>query len=275
MQPLSIFDYLEYRTYLRDFYEKQKRETVFFSYRYFGNRVGIDSSSLVKIIQGKLHISAKSIPGFVDLCGFNRREAEYFEALVHFNKARTEKESRLYFEKMLSLNDVSAAKIEEYQYEFFQKWYYSAVCALLEFHPVKRNFKELGETLTPSISAREAKQAVKLLEKLGLAERDEQGRYRDKGGNLTTGKEWRSLAIARHQKEMIKLAGDSLERFTKEERDISTLTMNITSRAMPEIKECIHTFRKAMQKLINSYPESDRVFQLNIQLFPLTREKRK
>ena len=270
---ISVFDYLDYRQYLRDFYVQQKKTASFFSYRYIGNKVGMDSSFLIKVLQGHLHIADDRIDKFTKICGFNEKEAAYFHALVHFNKAKTEKESKLYFEKMLSTNTAKSDKLGENQYEFFQKWYYSAVWSLLDGHPFHGDPKDLGLLLAPPINPKEAKAALKLLEDLKLIERKEDGEYRAVGLNLTTGKEWRSVAITQYQREMIKLAEESLERFRKEERDVSTLTMNIPEAAMPEIRELASEFRESLKKLVNSYTETDRVYQLNIQMFPLTKKR--
>jgi uncharacterized protein (TIGR02147 family) len=175
---------------------------------------------------------------------------------------------------MLSINTAKSDKLGENQYEFFQKWYYGAVWSLLDGFPFKGDPKDLGNMLTPPIGAKEAKQALKLLEDLKLIEKDADGAYKSLGTNLTTGKEWRSLAIAQYQQEMIKLAGESLERFKKEERDISTLTVSIPESAIPEIRELTGEFRESLKKLVNSYPDPDRVYQLNIQMFPLTAKRK-
>lgn len=271
---ISVYDYLEYRQFLRDFYVQQKKTNTFFSYRYIGNKVGMDSSFLIKVLQGHLHIADDRIESFTRICAFNDKEAAYFEALVHFNKAKTEKESKLYFEKMLSINKAKSDKLGESQYEFFQKWYYSAVWSLLDGAPFLGDPKELGAMLAPPIGAKEAKQALKLLEDLKLIARDASGAYKAVGLNLTTGKEWRSVAITQYQREMIRIAEESLERFKKEERDVSTLTLNIPESALPEIRELTGEFRESLKKLVNSYPDPDRVFQLNIQLFPLTARRK-
>jgi uncharacterized protein (TIGR02147 family) len=271
---ISVFDYLDYRQFLRDFYNQQKKTNTFFSYRYIGNKVGMDSSFLIKVLQGHLHVAEDRIEKFHKICNFNEKEAQYFEALVHFNKAKSEKESKLYFERMLSINKAKSDKLVESQYEFFQKWYYSAVWALLDGAPFKGDIKDLGNMLTPAIGLKEAKSAIKLLEDLKLITQDPDGAYRAVGLNLTTGKEWRSVAIMQYQREMIKLAEESLERFRKDERDISTLTVNIPEAAIPEIRDLTGEFRESLKKLVNSYTETDRVYQMNIQIFPLTQKRK-
>ena len=53
----SVFDYLDYRTFLKDYYDEQKERHFYFSYRYFGSKTGIDPSYLLKIILKARHLS--------------------------------------------------------------------------------------------------------------------------------------------------------------------------------------------------------------------------
>ncbi|MBF0432472.1 MAG: TIGR02147 family protein [Fibrobacteria bacterium] len=273
MDP-NVFCYFDYRSFLKDFYEHQKSEKSFFSYRYIGQRVGMDNSFLIRVLQGVLHISNKKIDKFIKLCGFNEKEASYFESLVYFGKAKTAKESKLHFEKLLSFKEVSSKELDKNQYEFFQDWYYSAIWSLLNYYPFKGDYKELSEKLTFPITLRQAKKAVKLLEKLELIVKDEKGIYKVSDLNITTGEKWFSIAIRDYQKKMMRLAEESLDRFKKEERDISTLTMNISPDALSEINELTNQYRQSLKKLANSYPKANGVYQLNIQLFPLTKAEK-
>jgi uncharacterized protein (TIGR02147 family) len=42
----SIFEYLDYRDFLKDFYEEKKAQRSFFSYRLFGAKIGLDACYL-------------------------------------------------------------------------------------------------------------------------------------------------------------------------------------------------------------------------------------
>jgi uncharacterized protein (TIGR02147 family) len=56
----------------------------------------------------------------------------------------------------------------------------------------------------------------------------------------------------------------------KNERDISTVTISIDEKNLPEIQEHVRQFRSSLIKMVNNFGGSERVFQLNIQLFPLS-----
>jgi uncharacterized protein (TIGR02147 family) len=180
----------------------------------------------------------------------------------------------MYFEKLLSLKGVRAATVTEDQYEFYQKWYHTAIRSVLEYYDFKGNFRDLGEQLNPPVSARDAKRSVKLLERLGLIKKNPEKRYILTDKAITTGPEWRSLAVRSFQEEVIGLAKESLARHKQELRDISTITMNINAENFVEIRERIKSFRESIVQYVNEGVDPDRVYHMNIQLVPLTRIKK-
>jgi uncharacterized protein (TIGR02147 family) len=266
-----IYEYLDYRQYLREYYEFRKKEFAFFSYRYFASKIGMDYSILIRIIQGSLHLSTRKIQPIVKACGLNEKESEYFEAMVRFNKAKNDKDGKIFFEKMLSIKSVDTNVLVENQYTFFQKWYYTAIWVILNQKPFTGSMAELGQMLDPPLSAKETKDAVQLLTQLDLIDISDTNTITAKGKNITTGPKWHAIAIAQYQKIMLQLAQESIERFDKQYRDISTVTVNIPKKAIGELREYVAEFRKSLIKLADSYPESDSVYQLNVQLFPLTK----
>jgi uncharacterized protein (TIGR02147 family) len=269
----DLIDYFDYRQFLRDFYEEKKKNNYFYSFRFMAEKVGMDHSLLVKVLLGKRHISSSNIKQFAHLCGFSSLEEKYFETLVNFDKARSESQSKVYFEKLLSLKRHTSKQIEEHQYEYFKKWYYSALRSLLDFFEFKGDdYKQLGEQLNPRISEHEAHEAIDLLEKLGFISKDRDGIYRVTEAHVSTGEKWRSLAVKNYQKEIISLSLNSLDRDSQDTRDISTITMSVTEDGFKEIRELVKELRATIIKRVDemNLDARDRVYQLNMQLIPLS-----
>jgi uncharacterized protein (TIGR02147 family) len=267
----SIFEYLDYRAYLKDFYEERKSRQSFFSYRLFGDKVGVDPSYLVKVFIKCRHISHKSIPRFTAFCGLSGKEAEYFEALVHFVKAKSHSQSKLYFEKLLSIKNVNAQQLLPQQYEYYRKWYHSAIRSVLEYYDFRGDYKLLAEQIDPPVSRKEAKESIGLLSSLGLIKKDDDGRYRLTNTAITTGPEWQALAIQAFQEETIRLSHESLKRHPQKHRDVSTVTMNINENDFQELKERIREFRESAINYVNEAQDPNRTYQLNIQFFPVSK----
>lgn len=70
---------------------RTKTRSPIFSFRYMENKVSIDASHLVKIFQKQRHIGKNSIEKFINFCDLTGTDAEYFAALVHFNKAKSDR----------------------------------------------------------------------------------------------------------------------------------------------------------------------------------------
>ena len=84
----DILDYLEYREFLRDWFIESKKENRFTSYRYLGQKTGVDPAWLVRVFQKEGHLNEEALPAFIRLCSFDDRRAEYFRILYRFCKTK-------------------------------------------------------------------------------------------------------------------------------------------------------------------------------------------
>lgn len=265
----KIFEYFDYQKFLRDYYEEKKQANTHISFRYLGNHLKLDPGFLLKVIQGKHHLAKKSIGTICNFFNFSEQESLYFEILVSYNKAKSDSDVKLYFEKLMSLREPGSKPIEQWQYAFYQKWYHSVIHALLSIYEFKGGYKKLASMLKPAITAKQAHESIDLLMKIGLLEQDDDSIYRPKHNFITSGERWHSIAIHNFQKETITNSALALDLHSKELRDISTLTVALSTKDLPEIRERIRHLRQTILSLKNDY-EPDTVFQINIQVIPVS-----
>lgn len=269
---IDMFGYLDYREYLRAYLARRQQASPLFSLRLFALKLGIDPSYLAKVLGNSRHLGEQYVAAFGRFEKLSGRQAAYFETLVHFSKARTDDQKQMFFEKLLSLRTVYAGRLEEYQYAFFTRWHYTALRNLLEFHSFHGDdFGALGAMLSPPITAVQAREGIDLLLKLGLIQLHESGRYVLTDSAISTGDAWRSLAVHAYQKETIQLSLEALDRHPREMRDVSTVTMNVTGEEFIRIREMIRQFRSQVISYVNGSEHPDRIYQLNVQLIPLSR----
>jgi uncharacterized protein (TIGR02147 family) len=274
----NIFEYLEYREFLRDSYEHNKKEKPFFSYRYISGRVGINCGYVIKVFQGKVHLGLKNIPAFADLLGLNGKEREYFTELVYFGRAKNPRDIEMRFERLQALKGLQFRTVADDQVEFYRRWYHMAVRSLLSIYEFDgKSYRRLGSMLSPSITAAQARESVGLLLRLGLVRIDGNGAYRVTDRFISTGQRWSVGAIRDYQKANIELAAQALERHAKELRDISTVTMAFALKDLPALRERVAQMRQELLRMSDISNGEDSVMQLNIQVFPvalLDKEKR-
>lgn len=270
-----IYDYFDYRKLLKDLFEEQKLKNKHFSYRILGDIVGFTSAGFfTKILQGTVNISPKNALSFAKAFHLSKLETRYFEQLVLFNQAKTHEERRYYFEQLIAARRTKIKTITDIQYELFSEWYYVAIRELLDFYPFYGDYKELSSLLMPNIQPGEAKKAVETLERLDLIHKHPDGYYEKTEQVLSTGESWMSIAITNFQMKTAELAKDAIQNYPKEIREFSTLTLSISQETFESIRERVKCFRQELLQIAKQDTQADRVYHLNVHLFPFTLPQR-
>ena len=266
----TIFDYLEYRDFLRDHYNFNKNSHHFFSFRYISGKTGLDASFYVKVLNKQKHIADKAIPTLIKFLHLNRTEGDYFTILVKFNKAKQHEQEMFYFEKLLALSKPAATVLDKEMFEYFSSWWNIALRELINIVPSVTDPKELAARLLPPITPAQARRSLALLTKLGIIERRDDGMFHLVNDFVTTDGTIQSMAVRSFQKEMLRLAGESIERVPRRGRDISTLTISTSRECLDLIRDRLAEIRREIMELVRKEEKTDEVYQLNFQIFPLT-----
>jgi uncharacterized protein (TIGR02147 family) len=269
---LNVFDYTDYRILLADLYQQRKSEWASFSYRYICNKVGIASAGFfTNILNGKRNISDDLIFKFAELFGFSRVETEYFECMVHYDQSKEPDRRKYYHDKMVTLRKTSIYELTAEQNEYFSNWYNVAIRELINFYPFNGDYEALAKMLAPSITATQAQNAIELLLKLNLIRKDGE-LYVVTDKTVRTSNQTSLSAIHHYQRAAMTLAQTAIERFDRADRNISTLTLNISTEQFKAISEKLTEFQLAALEMAKSDPlPSERVYQFNFQIFPLTK----
>jgi uncharacterized protein (TIGR02147 family) len=267
---INIFEYLDYRQFLKDCYEEEKKEKPFFSYRYISAKVGLNPGYIVKLFQGKIQLGVKNISAFADLFNLQEKKREYFVELVLFGRAKNQTEIELRFERLHSIKGLKFRTVADDIVAFYSKWYNMVIRSILSIYPFDgKDYRKLASMLSPPISAGEARDSIQLLEKLELVRKDSEGFFRPTEEFISTGEKWTSALIREYQKKNIELAADSLLRHPKKMRDISTVTMTFSKNDMEALRERVRQFRQELLMMSRDVLDEDSVVQLNIQIFPV------
>lgn len=268
----SIFEYSDYRSFLADCYREKKAKNPIFSYRFMAQHVGFKSAGhFTKIIQGKANISVSLALRFAEFFKFNKKQTEFFQALLLYNQAKNHLDKRRYFEKMLTFKDAKIVTVEAARYEFYEKWYYTVVREILAYFPVKENFAELASQIVPPITEKEAKKAIETLERLGFIAKDADGYYRQTDQLLMADRQTLSPAVDNFILNNIDLAREAIDRFPKDERKLSATTLTISKATYDKIINELLEFRRQILTMAQQDRNPERTYQFNIQVFPVSK----
>jgi len=271
MKP--VYDYMNYRCFLKDRFLSLKRKNPLFSYRSFNRLAGIQSSGFLKlVIDGKRNLGDEGIVMVSRGFKLVEDERKYFETLVKFNQAAHHEEKDRHFRELSQHRRFLAAKpLTAAQYHLFSRWYYVGTLELLRLRAAeKRDLRWIQAHLRPKVGLRQLKHAVEELKQLGLIT-DQDGQLAPRETMLATEDEVASLSVANFHVQMSELASRSVVQDPASDREFSTLTVATSECGFRRMKQEIQRFRKKLHSIIEQESGSERtlVGHLNLQLFKL------
>jgi uncharacterized protein (TIGR02147 family) len=271
---INIFDYQNYRHYLRDYYNDQKSEKRYFSYRYFSKKAGINASAfLYYVITGKRNLTKKSIDKISAAIGHSKEENDYFGNLVFFNQAKTIAEKTLYYSRIVECRKPFDIKvIDKDRFEFYSKWYHSVIREVVTMLDFNDDFAALAGSLCPPISVSDAHDSVKLLVRLGFIERKGKGRYTQTDnviGVKSSGAD--AFVIEKFQAEMLGMAIRAFDETPRNDRMSASTTISISKETFDLLRMKTREFRKEILAIARLDNTPDRVFQFTFNLFPMSK----
>jgi uncharacterized protein (TIGR02147 family) len=274
----SIFNYNNYRKFLLDYYNEEKARNYHFSHRYIAEKLDLKSSGhFAQIFSHKANISISLVRRMAEFLRLKKKEAEYFEEMVLCNQAKNHSDKKRHFERMQELcagkKDESIRVLDSAQYEFYNKLYYSAIRELLAIYPFKDDYKALGKLLDPPISAAQVKNAIALLEKLGLIRKNSDGVYERTDAVISSGYDAESVSISNFLLNAHDFAKQSLERAPRKERNCSWMTMSVSQKGFEEIQQELRLFMRKALEIARKDLAPDRVYLGTFDILPLSKHK--
>ncbi len=271
-KSVHVFNYLDYRAFLRDFYKEQKASGRQFSFRAFAQRAGIRSFNFLQLVmKGQRDLSAQMALHFARGCGLKGSQADYFCELVAFGQAKTTEERNRAYERLGRFRQFRAAhQLEPAQAAYHKNWYVPAIRELAALPTFEGDPKWIASAMRPAISIVQAREALETLQELGLLVRDPSGQLRQSSQLVTTGPGPLGHHVVNYHRVMLEQAARSLDDVPREERDISSLTLCVSAQSFQLVRDRINALRQELLQLAELDGPPDRVVQLGFQLFPLS-----
>ena len=269
-----VFSYIDYRLFLKDYYEEQKKTSRFFSYRYFAQKANINSPNFLKqVIESKRNLTNLTIDKFITALKFNEKEAQFFRHMVLFNQAKSVQEKQEHYTIMLSMmHTIKEQRLTALQHEYYNHWFVPVIRELVSLYDFKGDYKKLAAAVTPLISVREARFAVKVLKRLGMIEQLPDGTYRQTDAAIISDSSVARMAVRSFNREMLRKAEIALDNIPVEERQIYGVTVGISKECYNVLATEMAAFRDRVVAIVNRDSLSNRVYQVHLQLFPLSRQ---
>ena len=277
----SLSSYTDYRQYLRDWYEFKKRESRTsirsYSYATFSAAADIKSPNYLKlIIEGQRNLSSDMVKKFARALQLSREATLEFEVLVLYGQAKDPLERNRFLKDLADIRVKKQLKNGEIKAETWEKvpsWVAWVLHALADQEGADFSIESLQELMRGRANREEIKKSLQKLLEAGELVRQEDGSI-VKGRILMEGSEDVPVALVRKlQAELIYLGLESLFQYRADEREFGAFTLALKEEEFEQVKFELRQLRKRLYKTYSMERETskgDRVYQMNIQLFPVT-----
>jgi uncharacterized protein (TIGR02147 family) len=269
----QIFEYTDYRAFLKDIFSERKKSASPFSHRYLALKLGLATPNLIMLImQGKRNLTDSICFKLIKFLKLGRRESRYFEAMVGFAQSKSHEEKDRHFSTMLELRSKTAASLlEKKQYDYYSNWYNLVIRELVTIPGWNGDYRQLAKMVSPPILPKQAERSVALLIDLGLIKKKDGG-YIQLDPVITTGPEANSIAVANYHRKMAELAAQSYDRHQKQSRTITACTLALTEEDFIRLKKEIADFRAKAMDFAQDVRKGAQIYQINFQAFPVSRK---
>lgn len=273
MQIPSVYAYHDVRAYLRDWWEARHSESPSFSKSEMSRRLGLPNtrSYFTDVLAGK-GITELFVARFTEVLGLTVEESRFFRALVDFSQATSPEDREIAFDALVGLNRTPYRRLDPRDYQYYRNWWNGAIRAILDIEDHADDWIRLASRIQPAISARQAREAVELMEELGLVSRDERGFWKPRDVALSTGEDVKDELVLQLQMQQFELARRAIMTSFETPKDIATSTLSLSGAGLEMVRARFVQFRADVRSIaVQDREPADRVYSLCTALFPLTK----
>ncbi len=267
----DIFQYLEYRLFLRDVeqYVKTKKSL---SSRKWCQQLGLSPSLLSLILSGKRNLTIDILNLISDNIKLSDSQIKYFQWLIIYNDTKNSDQRIEALQHMKRLKGFREASKSEFEtFEYLTRWIYVVIREATFLNDIKWNAIWLQNQLWPKLGIQEIQRAMDYLikKKYVILENE---RPKAVELQLNCDNDIYRLSLAQFHSQMFQRGIESIEYVNRDRRMILGHTLACSAEAKKQIDELIIE----TQKKIRIIEQSDQgikneVYHVGLASFPLTK----
>lgn len=250
------------KTGIRDFLvaelNKRKAKNKNYSMRAMARDFGLSPGRLGDVLNGRRLIGPRLARRILETSSFSESKKNEFRRLL------------LQQQKTKSKNLDLAYQLREDELKVLVDWEYFAVLSLLETKSVKHSAAWIAERL--NITLLRAEEVLKRLERLELIVLKRR-KYHLVHKKVMTTTDVPSASLKEAHRQNIQQAVTSLFNDPVNVRDVSSISLAVNIEKLPQAKKMITEFRQKLSRCLEKGNKTE-VYNLNIQLFPITQKVR-
>ncbi len=271
---LDIMQFLDYRDYFSKFYEKLKTTRKSYSFAKFSAHLGLsESNSFWQVLTRRRDLSMSSAEKICATLRLSFEEKKHFLLLVKHNNSRDHQLRESCMKELVTLKTQTLdTEEQERVLEYFGEWYHPVIREMAGLDNFDASPEWINERLFLRLTPRKIEKSLELLQQLSLIRYDnDRKRFIQTGNQVMPERKVQGLAAIRYHQKACEIARESISAVSALRRDLNVLTLCISDEAAQNVKQVLHEACKQAMKIENDSEKRDQVYQINVQLFALTK----
>jgi len=278
---LDVFDYADFRRFLRDWLDLARLSDPRVSHRWFATqRLHVsDPSALKHVLTGRRRITSNRIGDFAVALDLYGDEAEYFRALVEWAQATSQPVADAAHGRVVELRSRRYADdlMRADQHSVLSSWVCPAVLEIVRFADFREDPSWIAALTEPRISPEEAARALATLHRAGYVVRNEEGHLVQVHETVQTPIQVSDVASWSYHRDGLELASEGLRRLPSNrsyqlESAFFGGTYAVPVARMQEVRSLLFDLQHKISGLCAAFPEApDRVVHVVVAMVPVAR----
>lgn len=246
----------DFRTFLEQELSRRNSANPNYSLRAFARDLGVDSSFLSKLLNGKRSMTARTILTLAPRLSLAEAEVQSFVKKANGRRRRYvigAQEAHVFQE------------IQDHKLVQTMEWYHMAILELVAVKGFQANATWIAERL--SITSDQAQHALDDLMSLGVLSQREDGLWKNELDNYTAS----GAKLPRIQLLKKQIYEQAIALLPQNVGTHSTMTVAISEGRYQEAVERITRFRRELSHFLNEPDDKEKVYQIVISLFPISK----
>ena len=262
---------MDYRKFLRDELLRRQNKNRSYSLRAFARDLGMSSSRLSEILNGKVGVSETRAAVLAKRLQLNPEDSSLFVDLVESEHARSSILRAAAAERVKSrFSNVPVIKEEEMH--LMSDWYHLPLLELVSLQNIQQSPEVFAQKL--NLDVKTVEDSLALLVRLGYLQKQD-SKWIVTEPAFTTSNNIPSPAIKRYHDQMLAKSRQALLEKDPTERDFTSMVFAMDSDQLEYAKKKLRDFRRTLVQELDAFPRKDKVYYLSMNMFSLTEEQPK
>lgn len=269
----SLYTYLDYREYLKDWLLYKSSLDSDFSMRKFCAENKIPVSLLSRILNRNMALSLKTFDRIKMNLELNSIELRFLFTLVQLSEAPNQAEREKAFSTLFTFPKFRDNQKNEVQsFKYLNHWCYPAICHLADLPDFKEDPRWIKSRLIYKESITTIKEALTFLKENGFLEYDKHGVLKPTSLNFNCDPGIFSLSMSNYYSQMFELASECFFTADRDKRRLRGHTISIDEQDIEHVKNILEEASSKIREITEKKKPVKSVYQVCLAAFPLTKD---